>query len=119
MSRRRRAGVRPPVQEAQAHQGGEGGEDEPTGHVGEVVLVDQQRRGDDEQAPRRGDGAGAAVSDSMVDAIDVLGDADLVRRTVQSHLDGGVDVPVVMPMPWGADRMQIVHDTMAAAITAR
>ena len=65
------------------------------------------------------DGAVAAVSDAMVDAIDVLGDADLVRRTVQSHLDGGVDVPVVMPMPWGADRMQIVHDTMAAAITAR
>jgi probable F420-dependent oxidoreductase len=61
------------------------------------------------------DGAVAAVSDRMVDAIDVLGDAAHVYATVRSYVDAGVDVPVVMPMPWGEDRMDVVHRTMQAA----
>jgi probable F420-dependent oxidoreductase len=61
------------------------------------------------------DGAVAAVSDRMVDAIDVLGDAAHVRATVQAYVDAGVEVPVVMPMPWGADRQQVIDDTLAAA----
>jgi len=34
---------------------------------------------------------------------------------VQAYVDAGVDVPVVMPMPWGADRQQVIDDTLAAA----
>ena len=61
------------------------------------------------------DAALAAVSDRMVDAIDVLGDAAHVHATVQSYVDAGVDVPVVMPMPWGSDRMGVIADTINAA----
>lgn len=65
------------------------------------------------------DGAVAAVSDRMVDAIDVLGDADHVRATVRAYVDAGVEVPVIMPMPWGADRQQVIDDTLVAAAAAR
>lgn len=61
------------------------------------------------------DGALAAVSDRMVDAIDVMGDADHVHDAVKAYVDAGVDIPIVMPLPWGPDRMQVVHDTMVAA----
>lgn len=64
------------------------------------------------------DGAVAAVSDRMVDAIDVLGDADHVRATVRAYIDAGVEVPVIMPMPWGSDRQQVIDDTMQAAAAA-
>jgi len=64
------------------------------------------------------EGALAAVSEEMVDAIDVVGDADLVRATVQAYVDAGVDHPVLMPLPWGPDPRQIVDDTMRAAIGA-
>jgi probable F420-dependent oxidoreductase len=49
-------------------------------------------------------GALAAVSDRMVDAIDAMGDADTVQATMQAYADAGVDVPVLMPLPWGSDR---------------
>ena len=38
----------------------------------------------------------------MVDAIDVMGDADTVHATMRAYADAGVDVPVLMPLPWGA-----------------
>jgi probable F420-dependent oxidoreductase len=62
------------------------------------------------------DGALAAVSDAMVDAIDVMGDAAKVEATVQAYVDGGIEVPVVMPLPWGQDRMAVVEATMRAAV---
>ena len=62
------------------------------------------------------DGAVAAVSDRMVDAIDVMGDAATVRATVQAYVDAGVDVPVVMPLPWGPDRRAVVDATMRAVV---
>lgn len=62
------------------------------------------------------DGALAAVSDDMIDGIDVVGDAEHVQRTMQAYVDGGVQVPIVMPLPWGPDRMQVVRDTLEAAI---
>src|SRR5436190_5525210 len=61
-------------------------------------------------------GALAAVSDRMVDGIDVMGDADTVRATMQAYLDAGVDVPVLMPLPWGADRRASADLTIRAAI---
>jgi probable F420-dependent oxidoreductase len=66
---------------------------------------------------RTGDreGALAAVSDRMVDAIDVMGDADAVHATMRAYADAGVDVPVLMPLPWGADRRASAEATIRAA----
>lgn len=63
-------------------------------------------------------GAVAAVSDRMVDAIDVLGDPDLVRSTVADYAAAGVDEPVIMPLPWGPDRGEVVAETIRAAARA-
>ena len=60
----------------------------------------------------------AAVSDRMCDAIDVLGDGDVVRDAVRSYVAAGVDVPVLMPLPWGGDRRTVITDTMEAAASA-
>ena len=60
-------------------------------------------------------GALAAVSDEMVDGIDVMGDADHVRDTVRAYMDNGVDVPIVFPLPWGADRTAVIDLTLRAA----
>jgi probable F420-dependent oxidoreductase len=62
------------------------------------------------------EGALAAVSDRMVDGIDVMGDADHVQRAVQEYVDNGVEKPVLMPLPWGPDRMAVVDATLRAAI---
>lgn len=64
------------------------------------------------------DGAVAAVSDRMVDAIDVMGDAGTVAATVAAYVAAGVDVPVLMPLPWGRDRMAVVDATLRAAAGA-
>ena len=66
-------------------------------------------------AERDREGALAAVSEDMVDAIDVMGDADHVRATVQAYVDAGVEVPVLMPLPWGPDRLAVVEATLRAA----
>ncbi|MCU0267472.1 MAG: LLM class F420-dependent oxidoreductase [Acidimicrobiales bacterium] len=66
-------------------------------------------------AARDREGAVAAVSDRMVDAIDIVGDADHVRDAVAAYVDAGVEVPVVMPLPWGPDRAAVVRDTIRAA----
>lgn len=60
------------------------------------------------------DGALAAVSDRFVDAIDIMGDAAHVRASVQAYVDAGIEVPVVMPLPWGPDRMGVVDTTLRA-----
>lgn len=65
-------------------------------------------------AARDRDAALAAVSDAMVDAIDIMGDADHVRASVAAYRDAGVDHPVVMPLPWGPDRMGVVRATLEA-----
>jgi probable F420-dependent oxidoreductase len=65
------------------------------------------------------EGALAAVSDEMVDGIDVVGDADHVAATVRAYAAGGVDVPVVFPLPWGPDRKGIISATLRAASSAQ
>ncbi len=62
------------------------------------------------------DGALAAVSDRMVDAIDVMGDEDTVHATMRAYADAGVDVPVLMPLPWGADRRASAERAIRAGI---
>jgi probable F420-dependent oxidoreductase len=63
-------------------------------------------------------GAVAAVSDRMVDAIDVMGDEDVAHATMQAYVDAGVEVPVLMPLPWGADRRASAERTIRAAVGA-
>jgi probable F420-dependent oxidoreductase len=62
------------------------------------------------------EGAVAAVSDAMVDAIDIVGDEARVEAAVQAYVDAGVEVPVVMPLPWGADRRGVVDATLRAVM---
>jgi probable F420-dependent oxidoreductase len=69
------------------------------------------------QAAGDRDGAIAAVSDAFVDAIDIMGDEQQIRTAVQSYVDAGVEVPVIMPMPWGPDRRAVAEATIAAAIS--
>ena len=80
--------------------------------------------GDEVAAIRAAHGAGdregalAAVSDRMVDAIDVMGDAATVEATFKEYVDAGVDVPVLMALPWGPDRRAVVDATLTAAVGA-
>jgi probable F420-dependent oxidoreductase len=64
------------------------------------------------------EGAVAAVSDEMVDGIDVMGDADHVAATVRAYADAGVDEPIVFPLPFGEDPMRVVDATLNAAASA-
>jgi probable F420-dependent oxidoreductase len=61
------------------------------------------------------DGAVAAISDEMVDGIDIMGDADHIAASIKAYVDAGVESPVVMPLPWGKDRMGVVQATLEAA----
>ena len=54
----------------------------------------------------------------MVDAIDVMGDEKTVQATMQAYVDAGVEVPVLMPLPWGADRRASAERTIRAAVGA-
>ncbi len=67
-------------------------------------------------AERDREGAVAAVSDEFAQAIDFLGTADQVRDFARAYVDAGVEVPVLMPMPWGPDRRQVISDTMRAFV---
>ena len=80
---------------------------------GDAVAEIRARHG-----ARDREGAVAAVSDEMVDGIDVMGDAAHVRATVQAYADAGVEVPIVFPLPWGEDRMEVVDATLRAAAGA-
>jgi probable F420-dependent oxidoreductase len=68
------------------------------------------------QAAGDRDAAIAAVSDRMVDAIDVIGDEGTVHDTMRAYVEAGVDVPVLMPMPWGKDRRASAEQAIRAAV---
>jgi probable F420-dependent oxidoreductase len=82
---------------------------ERAGFADEVVEIRARFAGGDRE------GAIAAVSDRMVDAIDVMGDPGLVHATMESYVDAGVDAPVLMPLPWGPDRRASAEATIRAA----
>ena len=65
-------------------------------------------------AARDREGAVAAISDEFVDAIDFMGTDREVAAFRRSYVDAGVDVPILMPLPWGPDRRRVIDDTMAA-----
>ncbi len=70
------------------------------------------------QAEKDRDGALAAISERMIQAIDFIGSKSEVTEFVRSYIDAGVEHPILMPMPWGDDRMAVTTDTMEAAIAA-
>ena len=70
------------------------------------------------QAAKDRDGALAAISDRMAQAIDFIGSPDEVTAFVRSYIDAGLERPILMPMPWGEDRWQTGKATMQAAIAA-
>ncbi len=83
---------------------------ERAGYAEEVAAIRAAHEAGDRAA------AVAAVSDRMVDGIDVMGDADTVLATMQSYVDAGVDVPVLMPLPWGADRRASADQAIRAGL---
>ena len=78
----------------------------------EVVEIRERHAAGDRE------GALAAVSDRMCDAIDLLADADAVRDRVREYVDAGVEVPVLMPLPWGGPRREVLTNTLEAAASA-
>jgi probable F420-dependent oxidoreductase len=61
-------------------------------------------------------GALAAVPDAMIGAIDVVGDAALVRDTISAYRRAGVEVPVIFPLTWGCAGKDALEATLRAAI---
>lgn len=82
---------------------------ERAGFVDDVAAIRERHAAKDRE------GALAAVSDGFVDAIDVMGDAATVHAAISSYVEAGVEVAVLMPLPWGPDRMHVVRATMLAA----
>jgi probable F420-dependent oxidoreductase len=60
----------------------------------------------------------AAISQRMCDDIDFVGSAEDVATFVRRYAEAGIDEPVVMPLPWGPDRMAVIDDTITAAATS-
>lgn len=69
-------------------------------------------------AERDRDGALAAISEDMIQAINFIGSPQQVTDFVKGYVDAGVEHPVLMPMPWGDDRLAVTTATMAAAAEA-
>jgi probable F420-dependent oxidoreductase len=83
---------------------------ERAGFGDEVAEIREAHAAGDREA------AVAAVSDRMVDAIDVMGDEDTVEQTMRAYADAGVDVPVLMPLPWGKDRRASAEQAIRAGV---
>ena len=82
------------------------------GFEDEVNEIREKQRAKDRE------GAVAAVSDRMIQAIDFIGSESEVTSFIKSYEDAGVEHPVLMPMPWGEDRRAVTEATMRAAINA-
>ena len=83
--------------------------------AGFTTEVDELRA---RQAEKDRDGAIAAISENMIQAIDFIGNEGEVTNFVRGYIDAGIEHPVLMPMPWGDDRMAVTQSTMAAAVAA-
>ena len=60
------------------------------------------------------DAALAAVSERMIDSIDICGDAERIRAATDAYIQAGVDDVVIMPLPWGEDRVSTIEATLEA-----
>jgi probable F420-dependent oxidoreductase len=65
------------------------------------------------------DGALAAVSDDFIAGIDFLETEDEVRGFFDAYVAAGVEEPIVFPLPWGADRAEVVRRTLEAVAPTR
>ena len=70
------------------------------------------------QAERDRAGALAAVSERMIQAIDFIGEPQDVTQFVRAYIEAGIEKPILMPMPWGDDRLAVTTQTMQAAAKA-
>ncbi len=77
--------------------------------------VDQLRS---HQADRDREGALASVTDRMIQAINFVGSQDEVADFIRNYIAAGVEYPILMPMPWGADRRLVTQLTLEAAAVA-
>ena len=66
------------------------------------------------QQERDREGALAAISEEMIQAINFIGNQEEVVAFVSSYLDAGVQYPILMPMPWGQDRKLVTQLTLDA-----
>jgi probable F420-dependent oxidoreductase len=85
---------------------------EAAGYADEIALMRECN------ATGNRDGAVQAMSDRMVDDINTMGDEHHVFQFVESYRAAGVDVPVLMTLPWGSDRRAITTATIRAAVGA-
>ena len=63
------------------------------------------------------EGALAAITEQMIQAINFIGNEQEVTAFTNSYLKAGVQYPILMPMPWGENRKlvtQLTLDAMAA-----
>jgi len=72
----------------------------------------------EKHAAKDRDGATAAISERMIQAINFIGSQAEVTDFVKGYVDAGIEHPVLMPMPWGEDRRAVTQQTMEAAIAA-
>jgi alkanesulfonate monooxygenase SsuD/methylene tetrahydromethanopterin reductase-like flavin-dependent oxidoreductase (luciferase family) len=79
------------------------------GFHNEVQAIRAAHRAGDRKA------ALAAVSDEMVDAIDVVGDQALVAATITAYRRAGVQVPIIFPLTWGTPGGDGLDATLQAA----
>lgn len=56
-----------------------------------------------------------AISERMADAINICGDESTVSAAVRAYREAGVDVVVIMPLPWGDDRRGVIDATLGVA----
>lgn len=81
---------------------------ERAGFAEEVAEIRARHEAKDREA------ALSAVTDRFIDAIDIMGDDTAVHDAVCSYVDAGVDIPVIMPLPWGPDRWAVIERTLKA-----
>ncbi|MBO6555572.1 MAG: LLM class flavin-dependent oxidoreductase [Pseudomonadales bacterium] len=84
----------------------------------EAGFEDEVNELREKQRNKDRDGAVAAVSERMIQAINFIGSGTEVTSFVKNYIDAGVEHPVLMPMPWGEDRRAVTEATMRAAIAA-
>ena len=68
----------------------------------------------DAHARRDRRGAIGAISERMANDIDLVGSADEVRAFVEAYVAAGVEEAVIMPLPWGEDRIAVIDETLQA-----
>src|ERR687891_687152 len=57
-----------------------------------------------------------ALNPAMLRLAGELADGGVVHATMQSYVDAGVEVPVLMPLPWGPDRRASAGATIRTAL---